>query len=815
MATIEQLSSALIKADAAGNAADAKQLADAIRAMRTQTAAPAQPQYASAVPQLDVRGQLVRQDAMPGPRQPSPGLGDRILGVPEAALTMGSGAVAGAVAPFVAVGEEILQGRFGEGGPQTERRAAELASQFTYTPRTQTGAAITGAVGETLQGLGLEAIPVSQGLTAAALAPGAARQAITGYAREAGLADEALRSIPAVRQAQEARVAQSFARAPQIDAANLATEYGIKLNPAVSNPSRRTRAESVLVGDRDISSKFAAENAPVWTRETKKALGLPETETLNAEAFDRLKNAPDLTQAYDTVRKTPGFVADDATLAGLDELQAQALVGDIGGKAAAKINTKLAAIKEQLAEGVSGDVLLKSVKDLRTQATSIYNRGKPGKPLKPGDIQLAELNMAAADALEAMIEGNLSGKALSDFRAARTKYAQIYSAEAATNIATGQVDPLVFAKMVQDGKPLTGPMADLGRIAANFPDIAKPSAGADWLQRGATTLTRAGVPGTIGFALGNVPGAVIGAAVGEIGSRILASRMGTPGYQRRRAVPPDYRPQPTVNALRPVEPGQSNIVPFDPRNALVQPEAPGPNFVFGRPDADIQVGLPETAPLLPPPSPTSTLAALRAEEARRAGMSRAMGAEAEAAAAAAESTAPRAPTAGGMVFDLDPVTGRLRPAAGAAPAAMPVMSTISSAADKISKGQRFAMTADEMVAWDRTSVELAELVPGARTLTQKQIAERMMDRKWVEGAIQKAREKELAFEQIERQSRDAQMVQQARAARERLIETMEMLEDSLADVRPKERARVKGQGPKTRAAKNQLREIEVLNKLID
>lgn len=776
---------------------------------------PASP-YASAVPQLDVQGNLVRQDAIPAARQPSPGVLDVIAGVPEAALTLGSGALASAATPFAAIGEEIIQGRFGEGGPETSRRAAEMARALTYQPTTQTGRAITGAIGETLEGAGLEAIPFSQGLTAAGLAPKAARQAVTGYAREAQLLDQAISNIPAVRQAQEARVAQSYARAPQIDAANLATKYGIKLNPAVSNPSRRTRAESMLVGDRDISAKFAAENAPVWTSETKKALGVPETETLNTATFTKLKNAPELTEAYDAVRKNPSFVADDATIASLGDLQAQARVGDVGGKAAAKINKKLDAIKTQLAEGVSGSVLLDSVRDLRAQASSLYSRGKPGKPLKPGDMQLADLNMAAADALESMIESNLSGKVLSDFQAARAKYAQIYSAEAATDIATGQVDPMAFAKMVREGKPLTGPMADLGNIAANFPDIAKPSAGADWLQRGATTLTRAGVPGTIGFAIGNVPGAVIGAAVGEIGSRVLASRMGKPGYQARRAVPRDYRPAAPVNALRPVEPGQSNIVPFDPRNALLQPETGAPNFVFGRPEADVRVGIPQDRPALPAPSAASTIEALRAEDARRAAMSRAAGMQAEAQAAAAEAAAPRVSAGEGTVFELDPVTGRLRPATAAQPAAgLPEVSALTTAAEKLSKGQRFAMTPEEMVLWNRTGIELAEIDPGLKTLSAKQVAEKIMDRKWVETTLKKAREKEEAFKAIEQRTRDMEMLRQARESRERLMDVMETLEESLAMRRPKEAARTKGQGPKTRAARNQLREIQTLNNLLD
>jgi hypothetical protein len=44
---------------------------------------------------------------------------------------------------------------------------------------------------------------------------------------------------------------------------------------------------------------------------------------------------------------------------------------------------------------------------------------------------------------------------------------------------------------------------------------------------------------------------------------------------------------------------------------------------------------------------------------------------------------------------------------------------------------------------------------------------------------------------------------------------VETLQEALSQPRAKERARTKSQGPKTLAAKNQLSQIETLNKLID
>jgi hypothetical protein len=781
--------------------------------------------FSSAVPQLDPQGQIIRQPAPLPSTEPSRGVMDVIAGVPEAALTLGSGAVAGTIAPFIAAGQEILSGEYGRGTRETERRAAELTQKFTYQPVSKTGQQIVGTIGEAVEGLGLEAVPISQGLTAAAMAPSAARQATQIAGREAGLVAEAARSIPSVQRAREARVAESFARAPQIDAANLAQQYGIGLDPATSNPSVRTRARVAAVGETELEQKLATQNAPVWTAESKKALDLPPTVTLNDDTFKALKNAPELTAPYAVVRNTPRFVADPATIAKLDEARSPQLVADIDGKVVAKLNKKLDGIKERIADGVDGKVLLDSIQDFRSQASSIYAKGKPTKPLKTGDRNLVKLYDAAADALEEMIDTSLSGEALANYRAARARYAQISSLEAATNKITGVVDPLKLAKQLEDGRPLSGPIADLGRIASTFPGIAKVDAAA---RTTIPRFARASVGGTVGGLVGGLVGGpmgvpagiAVGAGVSEIARRVALNQMGTPGYQRSRAMPPDFRPQQPTNALRPVEPGQSNIVPFDPRNA--------PDFVLSgnertrvpidpnRPDLSQppmpgQQPAPANALRLGQSAPEDVIAGLRAEDARAARMAQ----MAETQGLAAESVG-RAPTAGGMTLDLDPITGRLRPAeVGGEGLPVSPGATLSSAADKLSRGQRFAMSADEMIAWNKTSVELAELMPSMKTLSQKAIAEKMMDRQWVASAIKKAAEKEEAFKLIERQSKDMQMVQQARIARESLMDAVETLQEALSQPRAKERARAKSQGPKTLAAKNQLGQIETLNKLID
>jgi hypothetical protein len=252
---------------------------------------------------------------------------------------------------------------------------------------------------------------------------------------------------------------------------------------------------------------------------------------------------------------------------------------------------------------------------------------------------------------------------------------------------------------------------------------------------------------------------------------------------------------------------------------------------------------------------------------------------AEAEGLAAESRAPRAPTSGEVLFDLDPVTGQLRPASQGIRGATPetfqdYTATLRSAIDKMSgktssytptettrintgrvyktttsehkagepiysyrnragetiteKGNRaFDMTAAEKVAFDKTRVDLAEVAPGFKALNDRAIADKMMDRNWVQETLQRAREKDAAFAEIESRARspemmgaraesakNAELARQAADARDRVKSSIELLEEQLRSLRP-DNSR-KTQGPKTRnALRNSMRgDDETINKLV-
>jgi hypothetical protein len=203
---------------------------------------------------------------------------------------------------------------------------------------------------------------------------------------------------------------------------------------------------------------------------------------------------------------------------------------------------------------------------------------------------------------------------------------------------------------------------------------------------------------------------------------------------------------------------------------------------------------------LPAPSAEGTINALRAEDARRAGVSRSLGQQAEANQAAAEAAA-RRPATGEVILDIDPITGRMREASqgvkGATPETFLNLSSLDQAAKKVTAGKLFDLTADEKVAWDKTTVDIKDLGTGYNKLSDKAIAGKIMDRKWVAEAYSKAREKAAMFDDIAQRAANEQTRRDAAIKRDQMLDLLSTLEDNLRAPRPTSAG---GQGPKTREA---------------
>lgn len=734
---------------------------------------------------------------------PPQSFGQKIMGAIETPFAVGA-SLAGSPITYLA----------GAGGPDFQRKVAE---QIQYQPRTQMAQQAVEGLGSAMEASKLPPFMPAMGLTQSLVPATRAAKDLTRDVAGAALPFGETTAAQTARIGQE-RILKSTQNAAKIDAAQSANKLGIALNPATSNPTKTNKLISVVAGNQDVNTNLSENNANKWTDLAKKDIGIEANQVLDAKAIDvalEKHSAP-----YDVVRQMPELRPDAAVVDSLKGLTQRPTIG--GESVANAINNLVEDAVNKVSEGRSGTDVVRDIRQLRRDANNTYKSQNSGGTPSPEAIAEADTRIKIANALENLIDANVSDpKLLNEIRKSRAAQAKIFDVERATNFATNKVDPMVFAKMVAEGKPLSGVPAELGKIAANFPEIASTGGIPKDLQ---PRLTRSGIGGTAGAVLGLAVGqpyvgAAIGAGAGAITGAAAARRMATPAYQAARAVPTDYRP---TNALRPVEANTTpnGLVPYDYSQSVLVPNQQ-PNWQFGRSDAQITPGVANIPNALPAPASAGPMAGFRAEEARAGAMSRTLGQQSEAAAAAAQA-ANRAPTGRGQELRFD-AAGNLVPEQKGMPSAtLDVIEgtgkSAISAAEKARVNQFFNMSATEKVAWSKSLLEGMPIAQGETIfgkLTPAQIAVKMADREFAQGAIDKAKSQAKAFDDIAKRAQTAQAIRDAVANRERLLDAADMIEAQLK-ARPTSSG---SQGPKTQAAqrnKNALAtDVEPKNALIN
>lgn len=595
---------------------------------------------------------------------------------------------------------------------------------------------------------------------------------------------------------REAASLRDYARGPQIDAAADAQRLGIALNPTDIQSTLGPKLTTMMAGEKGLEAITAA-NKNVVRKVALDEMGLPPTTQLNGEvAFKQARTQVD--QPYREVRKLPIQQADDAMIQRLEAIRSDLDV--IGAREYAPAISKIvddAISKTQT--GLTGDKLLKNISVLRERAKKTYNN----KSATTEALDIADTNLRIATELESMIDGSIANpKLLGEYRDARQKMARIYTYEAATDFNTGMVDVSKLARLTSSNNALTGNIASLGKIAGNFPDVFTTKA-ATPLNR-AVAIGRTGAAGTLGglagYAIGEgytgaAIGSVLGAGAGKVAESFAANRMASPGYQaglqlRDARIPVNQmaaamQPIPQNRAVVPYEapvevlqPGQGTYFP----DFVMRPSGPGPLTTPGVAPGPAQIGMSQ-GPV------GGQMGALRMEDARLRNLSMQQGAAAEAQQAAAAS-AGRQPTGRGSVLEFDPITGTYKVGGEGVRGATPEVfmantgQSLSAAAEKVAAGKLFDMTAAEKVAWSKTKVDFAEAAPELKGLSDKAIANKMMDRKWVDGAIVKLREQAAAFDDIFKRASNAQVARDAAIKREQMLDVLADLEDSLLPARP-------------------------------
>lgn len=722
-------------------------------------------------------------DAIPGQRSTSKkerelGLIEQVASLPLTAATA------------ITSGPAALAGMWGEALGSKETGAA-IRKALTFPTYTEAQQRQLEALGGAMEAAKLPPTLGGAGIPLNALAGPAMTQGVNALGKAAQPVVEAVKQPLVQRAARiaEEQSAADWARASQIEAAQAMQRLGIAGNPAKTNPSVKTKMLVGVAGEPTIESTLSRENRPRWNEIAREDMGLPKNTPLDAKAFETARAAH--SAPYEKISKLSTLAPDEGVVTQVEKLKLDPLSTSDPQKAAT-VNGIIDRVVNQMNEGLSGENVVGQIRDFRKDA----NRTLKNPNASPIDADVAEAKLGIANALENLVESNIRDpKALSEFRAARTAMAKTYDWERVTGTTTKQVDPSEVVKLAEKGKPLTGALKDVADVAGNFPGIA--SLADEKLLQVLQHVPRTSIGGTIGGIVGGFPGAAIGAGVGVGTSKLAANMLARPGMQNRLAIPVDRRiplaqaaapeaaPIPRGNALVPYDYAQQT---FEAPNFVLRPNEYPPRATFVGPEASPpQLGY------------GGTMETLAAEKARAAAMSRTLGQQREAQQAAAEAAA-RQPTRGAVELQINPLTGLpeiSKGLKGATPETFQNFGTsLKSASEKVAAGQQFAMDAAELAAWKKTSADLAEVMPGFKGLDEKVLAERMMDRKWAADAVNKAREKAAAFEEIAKRAADDLARREAITRREQLLELADTLEENLRGGRPMTKT---GQGPKTRA----------------
>lgn len=818
---------------------------------RTGTAADRIPGYGGAVP------------AAVAPVSTAPAsFTERLLAPVETAVALGTSTVTAPIVEGAKIIGTLASGKFGtQEGIRAGEATGRRVQQFFQPALSPTAQAQTQAISNALASTGIQGVPFNV-LSDLSRATSAARQAAPLVTAPIEARQQRVQQQRVAQSYANAPMIDAVQSAQRIGAA---VPPAIS-NPTPGNVLKGKLAgpelEQRLVRDNEVAVTNAVRK-DLGVKPTERLIPEVDEVTGKLNPNSPISRALDEASApYEPIRRIAALNAPKESIDALTALKQQAPIGGETKTAAINslIDEAIAKLQQTTAGpfsgvgggsivvGRSGAAVLDDIRSLRRDAQVIYRAQKVNPD--PLAIARADTQMGIANILEDVIDANAtSPQMLSNFKKARTRIAQIYDHERAINYGLQKIDPQVYAKLFEERKgSMTGVGADIARPAAMFPDYFTLTP----VQiKGLPRITRGGAGAAIGGAilapLGPVAalaGTAAGMALGATAGARSAKQIASPAYQRANAMPPDYRPVPMGATPGEVRYGPNALVPYNysqetfvPPNFVMVPEQYGPrvttsDFVSG----PAQIGMAQ-GPV------GGQMGALRIEDARRAALSRTMGQQAEAQQAAAEAAA-RRPARGGenLVFD---VAGNLVPETTVGQANIVGAPTaLSSAVQKLSGqvieqpstsyktmtiapktgaqpytriikkegettfergvSRAFDLTAEERIAWNKAKVDLAEVAPGFKSLNDKAIAAKMMDRQWVAETAQKARDQAQAFEQIAAKAKDAQARAKAMADRERMMDLADSLQEGLSGARPDVSG--KQQGPKTREAiRNRLR----------
>lgn len=245
-------------------------------------------------------------------------------------------------------------------------------------------------------------------------------------------------------------------------AAKTAKDMGYVIPPADLNPGVASEIASGISGKIKTAQVASQRNQAVTDSLVKKSLGVTDDTPLNVDTLNSIRKQAG--QAYDMVSGigtiTPTSTYSDALDAAIKPFKSQAK--SFPNRDVPAVVKDIEALKTGQFD--AGDAV-ETIKLLRDDADMAY---------RAGNNTVGKAYKAAADAMEQSIDDYLvASKApadlLDNYRNARKTIAKTYTVQGALNAQTGAVDASKLADRLKQGKPLSGELLDIAKVAMAFP----------------------------------------------------------------------------------------------------------------------------------------------------------------------------------------------------------------------------------------------------------------------------------------------------------------------------------------------------------
>jgi hypothetical protein len=376
-------------------------------------------------------------------------------GVPEAALSVGTGMAGQALGGLAGLVGAALPGEQGQGARVAER----VSSALTYTPRTKSGQGIVDIA--SLPGRAVEGVASKVGEEGERVSPGLATVGKT-----------AVHALPLLLGARQATTpAPKLTPAQERVAA--ARDAGFKMTPEEMGAGPVSRTAASISGEPRLARGISKKNQPLVLEKVKRDLGVPDGVELDLDTIAKVRKQAGM--VHEEARGMGQVTAGKEYFADLDKLGQKYTnaAKDFPELAATDVQAVIEGARKPVFSSSGAVDLISQLRESASQAFAARQSGL-GKVYR-GVSEAIETELGRhiqANAQAARLSGDvqLAGtldSLLKRYQSARTTIAKAHLAEDAL-LADDVINPRVLGTAAREGKPVTGEMGGAANFAKDF-----------------------------------------------------------------------------------------------------------------------------------------------------------------------------------------------------------------------------------------------------------------------------------------------------------------------------------------------------------